>query len=284
MSLDVIASPIQEHPQRLRPDAHRHRRAVGDHRRPPGARCRAALEQYVESLHRRRGPGQRQPAPPGRGVHRPVRGVHRRRRLLRHARSRAPGPTTRTAPPTSRRGSAPSRSRRVGAYADLGRTLRPRDPPAGAGVRRLRPRALPAASRAPSSAPPSTSRRPTPGARRSWPGSPPRWRPWPTQIKPGAHGQGGDRPCSTPTRPTSCTAPTSCRAWMQEQGRRGHRRAWPASHFDIPEPVRTHRVPDRADPRRRHLLHRPERGLHPPGPDVVVGAQGRRPSSPPGAS
>ena len=46
------------------------------------------------------------------------------------------------------------------------------------------------------------------------------------------------------------------------------------SHFDIPAPIRATRVPDRADDPRRHLLHRPERGLQPPGPHVVVGTRG----------
>ena len=82
-------------------------------------------------------------------------------------------------------------------------------------------------------------------------------------------------PRSTPTRPTSCTAPTRCKAWMQEQGRRGHRR--PGRHATSTSPTRCARIEclHRADPDRRHLLHRPERGLHPPRPHVVVGAQGR---------
>ena len=95
--------------------------------------------------------------------------------------------------------------------------------------------------------------------------------------------QGGDRRCSTPTRHTSCTAPTSCKAWMQEQGRRGHRQ--PGRHaLRHPRAGPHDRVPDRPDPDRRHLLHRPERGLH----AVRAGCGGRcpraSPSSAPGAS
>ena len=54
-------------------------------------------------------------------------------------------------------------------------------------------------------------------------------------------------------------------------------------HFDIPEPIRRIECCLAPDQRRRHLLHRPERGLHPPGPDVVVGARRHRRASPPGA-
>ncbi len=63
------------------------------------------------------------------------------------------------------------------------------------------------------------------------------------------------------------------RDWMQALGRQGHRRAarHPLRH---PRAGPPDRVLPRADQRRRHLLHRPERGLHPPGPDVVGGAAG----------
>ena len=43
-----------------------------------------------------------------------------------------------------------------------------------------------------------------------------------------------------------------------------------------PRPDPAHRVHARADQRRRHLLHRPVRGLRAPGPDVVVGARRHR--------
>ncbi len=80
---------------------------------------------------------------------------------------------------------------------------------------------------------------------------------------------------STPTRPARCTAPrpsgTGCRS---SPTARWHELA--DVHFDIPAAGTTHRVPDRAHPRRRHLLHRPERGLHPSRPHVVVGARGHR--------
>ena len=72
------------------------------------------------------------------------------------------------------------------------------------------------------------------------------------------------------------------RAWMQELADEAMADL-AGSHFDIPEPVRTTRVHDRADRRGRHLLHRAQRGLQPSGPDVVGRAQGRSPSSAPGA-
>ena len=55
--------------------------------------------------------------------------------------------------------------------------------------------------------------------------------------------------------------------------RQGDRRAarHPLRHPGAGPP---HRVLPRPDQRRRHLLHRPERGLLPPGPDVVGGAAG----------
>ena len=55
------------------------------------------------------------------------------------------------------------------------------------------------------------------------------------------------------------------------------------THFDIPEPVR--RIECCLAPTHDggHLLHRPERGLPPPGPDVVVGARRASTTSRPGA-
>ena len=108
------------------------------------------------------------------------------------------------------------------------------------------PRALRSSPRASSSAPRSTSRRPTTGASRSSRG----WTPSRSRHRradpAGRHGRGGHRRTSTTTRAASCTAPMRS-AWMQE-------RADEAivdladTHFDIPEPVRTHRVPDRRRP------------------------------------
>ena len=79
---------------------------------------------------------------------------------------------------------------------------------------------------------------------------------------------------STPTRRASCTAPTRCSAGC----RRPATAPSPSSarrQFDIPDRDPHARVHDRADPGGRHLLHGPERRLHPPRPDVVVRARGR---------
>ena len=263
------------HPQRLRPDADRHRRAVGGHRHPPGARCRRPCEQYVESLRRRRGRGNVSAAPPGRGVHRPVRGVHRRRRLLRHARRTARAAGGEQLDRASVAEASPRPRRPRPAPTPTSADPAPRDPAAGARVRRLRPRALRSWSRAPSSAPPSTSRRPTPGARTSWPGSPPRWSAVAEQIQPGATVKEAiDAARRRPGR-TSCTAPTRCAAWMQEQADEAI--AEPGRHRTSTSRSRSARIECRIAPTHdgRHLLHRPERGLQPPGPHVVVGAQGR---------
>ena len=48
------------------------------------------------------------------------------------------------------------------------------------------------------------------------------------------------------------------------------------THFEIAEPLRTPGMPDRADPDRRDLLHRPVRRFQQTGTDVVVGAARRR--------
>ena len=242
-----------------------------------------ALEQYVESLHRRRGPGQRQPAPPGRGVHRPVRGVHRRRRLLRHAprRRRAAGAPSWTPHVATALGRGRRRPR-PDAYAELGPTLRREI------LDRRRPSPTPAAasatswSRAPSSAPPSTSRRPTPGGRTSWPASPPRWRPSPSRSSPAPRSR-RHRRCSTPTRPTSCTAPTRCRRGCRSKADEAI--AEPGRHaLRHPRAGPHDRVPDRADADRRHLLHRPERGLQPARAACGGRCPRASPSSAPGAS
>ena len=80
-------------------------------------------------------------------------------------------------------------------------------------------------------------------------------------------------PRSTPTRPAASQGKEAFRDWMQALGRQGDRRAarHPLRHPGAGPPDR---VLPRADHRRRHLLHRPERGLHPPGPDVVGRAAG----------
>ena len=153
------------HPQRLRPDADRHRRAVGGHRHPPGQGARRRCEQYVESLTAAARPRQRQPAPPGRGVHRPVRGVHRRRTATSPPSPQAPAPAEAAAAPTSPRPCAAAGRRRVRRLRRPRPHPAPRDPAAGPRVRRLRPRALPAGLPLLPRRHASTSRRPTPGAR-----------------------------------------------------------------------------------------------------------------------
>ena len=60
------------------------------------------------------------------------------------------------------------------------------------------------------------------------------------------------------------------RDWMQELADRTIAEL-DGVHFDIPERDPPDRVLPRADQRRRHLLHRPVRGLHPARPDVVGG-------------
>ena len=79
---------------------------------------------------------------------------------------------------------------------------------------------------------------------------------------------------STPTRPASCTAPPRCRPGCRASPtRRSQRWATPTSTSRTP--IRTLECRIAPTDAGRHLLHRPERGLHPPGPDVVVGARGR---------
>ena len=168
------------------------------------------------------------------------------------------------------------------AFADV-RPL-PRRRARAARPRARRPSAASAtrSARATSSAPRSTSRRPTPGAGRSSSGIEDEM----------ARGRRPDRarrlastrrsPRSTPTRPARISGTEAFRDWMQELADRTldehGRHALRHPGADPPD-----RVLPRPDQRRRHLLHRPERGLHPPRPDVVVGARRHRRASPPGA-
>ena len=77
-----------------------------------------------------------------------------------------------------------------------------------------------------------------------------------------------------PTRRASSHGTDALQRWMQETSDRAVAELG-ATHFDIPEPIRTPRVHDRADAGGRHLLHRPHRRLLAPRPHVVVGARGR---------
>ena len=79
---------------------------------------------------------------------------------------------------------------------------------------------------------------------------------------------------STATRRYQLHGTDALHDWMQERADEVDRR--PGRHaLRHPGAGAHHRVPDRPDPDRRHLLHRAQRRLQPPGPDVVVGAQGR---------
>ena len=89
-------------------------------------------------------------------------------------------------------------------------------------------------------------------------------------------------PRSTPTRPGPSPGKEAFRDWMQAARRPKAITELHGTHFDIPEQVRRIECCIAPDQRRRHLLHRAERGLHPPGPDVVGGAAGHRRRSPPG--
>ena len=75
----------------------------------------------------------------------------------------------------------------------------------------------------------------------------------------------------TPRSP--CTAPPRCRRGCRRR-RTPRSQALDGVHFDIPAPVLHPRVPHRAHAERRHLLHRTQRRLQPPGPHVVVRAAG----------
>ena len=224
------------------------------------------------------------PAPPGRGVHRPVRGAHRRRRLLRHARRRAP-----------RAGGA------AAGRADVADDLAEA---ASAAARRLRrARADPAHARSSPQAPEADAC----GRERyqlvsryflgaavdleetyAW-GQEELARITAEMERRGRadqarrHGQGGDRRCSTPTRPTSCTAPTSCGPGC----RSGPTRPSPSlagTPLRHPRAGAHDRVPDRPDPDRAASTT-PARATTSP---ARAGCGGRcpraSPSSAPGAS
>ena len=89
-------------------------------------------------------------------------------------------------------------------------------------------------------------------------------------------------PRSTPTRPARIEG-TRELPRVDAGARRPHPRRHGRHALRHPRADPAHRVLHRADQRRRHLLHRPQRGLRPPRPDVVVGARRHRRASPPGA-
>ena len=216
----------------------------------------------------------RQRAPPGRGG--------RRRSppsndgpdgFFAKLRRSAPGPTPAAGDslrPTSTRAPAAA----GGAYGELATFLRDGAAAAGARGRRGRTRSGTRCTRARSSAPASTWTRPTSGASTSWPGIDRRdardrgrgSSPGPSVPEAMAHLDNDPARSSRHRRP----AGAGCRSKSDDAVA-----ALADTHFDIPEPIRAPGMPHRADRLRRHLLHRPERGLQPAGPHVVVGARRR---------
>ena len=81
-------------------------------------------------------------------------------------------------------------------------------------------------------------------------------------------------PTSTPT-PTGSSRPRGVPRLDAGARRPDHRRPRRRA-LRHPRPDPPDRVHARPHQRRRHLLHRPVRGLQPPGPDVVVGARRHR--------
>ena len=202
--------------------------------------------------------------------HQPVCQEHRPRRLLRHVRGSANGSL-----PASLRADLDAAAEAAGtAYAELGEFLRdellPQAPPAD----RRRARRATRCSRARSSARAvdldetyawgqeelaritadmQRDRRADPARRDACAR---RWRHLDADPARKLHGT------------------DALQAWMQDKSDAAVE-ALAGTHFDIPDAIRRARLPDRADPDRRHLLHPAQRGLHPAGADVVVGARGR---------
>ena len=88
---------------------------------------------------------------------------------------------------------------------------------------------------------------------------------------------------STPTRPTSCTAPTSCRPGCSS-GPTRRSASSTDTHFDIPEPLRTIECCIAPTHEGGIYYTAPSDDFSRPGPDVVVGARRTSTSSRPGAS
>ena len=277
--LNNIASPLQGMRDvfDLMPTAHHGR--LGGRRGPPGraARVRDRLRRVAATggLARsgRRAPAGRGGRPAGRGA-----GRHRRRRSSPGTRRCADGVAGRAAHASCEAAACgrPRGVRRPGARAARGAGA---EGPAG---RRRRPRTL----RAVLPRLPRRDRRPRRDVRLGPGGARPHGRRADGRRRaarrPGCHASRRPSPRSTPTRRARCTAPRRCRRGCRRRPTRRSPRST-ASHFDIPDPMRTARVPDRPDAERRHLLHRPDRRLLPPGSHVVVGAAGASPSSTPGA-
>ena len=261
------------HPVGVRPHAHRRPPTTGPSSRPASRRCPGALDGYIATL--REGiaqgvvPARRQVAEVVTQIARYtadtglLRDVRRARPHPKRASCRHPSPASSPTTPTPR----------------ASRTTSSRSSSAASSPRR-RARRMPSAasctrcSRAASSAPRSTSTRRTNGASRSSPAWSPsrsrsrtRSRPAPRVEEAVAFLE------QDATRKLHGT--DALQRWMQETSDRAVAELG-KTHFDIPEPIRTLRVHDRAHEGRRDLLHRPDRRLLASRPHVVVGARGRR--------
>ena len=278
--VSVIVSAAARDPLGLRPDGHRGRGGLGAHRRAarrdpggprrrprhPGARRRRRARvgppadprgrQAVRTLDRPGGRGRQLLPRPG--------------RRLRACRRPADAGWSSTPPRPARRPSA------------FGQFLR--DELAAAGPREARPSAASGTRSAPatSSAPRSTSTRPTPGASRSSAASRPRWPGSRTRSSPAATSTTRSRR-STPTRPATIEGKEAFRGLDAGARRQGASAELDGTHFDIPEQVRRIECCIAPTSDGGDLLHRPERGLLPAGPDVVGGAGRHHRPSPPGA-
>ena len=274
MSLNVIASPLQERPRRLRPHAAatptrtgrvspRRMGKVPDRARAvtqeacspratraglaPRRQVEACIEQsrdltaddgYFAKLVRRRDGRRRAARERGRGGARRVRagGVRGIRRAGRLARATSCSPRAPEADACGRERYALRSRYFLGATVDLEETYR-------WGQR---------------------------GGQRT---RTPRWSEIADRIEPGAQRRARRSPIldADPAVP----AARHRRAPGLDAGarRRGHRRPDRTSTSTSPSRSAAHRVHASRRPRRRHLLHRPERGLQPARPHVVVGAR-----------
>ena len=279
MPLNVIASP----PQGIRDvfdlmptdTARATGRTIADPPHQGAGRPRAV---DIESLRGRRRPGQRQPrAARSTACIDQCDRAHRRRRLLRHLRS--PGASAAARPlddavradlERRRRGRGRRPTPQLGrrpAHASCS-PRPPRPTPRAASATQLASRALPRRHRRPR----GDLRL---GAGRSWPASPPsmerRGRADPARR----HGQGGHRASSTPTRRYQLHGTDALQRLDAGARRRGHRRAWPARTSTSPSRCAPSSAGSRRPTTGGIYYTGPERRLQPPGPDVVVGAQGR---------
>ena len=262
----------------LRPDADGRRRRLAQHRRP--ARCRSRTRSTATAPRWRPRPRRATWPPAARCV-----GCARECRAwtaAARASTSSPGWPDAATPPDdirrrvqeARRGRAATRTRRFGHY--LADELAPRGRATRRRARALHARValLPRRRR-------STSRRPTPWG-------------WEELTRIEAE-MAGSPPGSSPAAPSTTRSPRSTPIPTRTSHGQGGVPRLDAgagrrtvadmadTHFDIPEPVRRIECLHRPDQRRRHLLHRAQRGLHPAR--AGCGGRCRRASttSPPGA-